>query len=265
MIIKGEKKDENLILSYIGENFYRCPYLFLDFKKYGTTSKNVNLYIQKKNEKIIALILIYYSGMHIYSKDNDLDYNELLSFVLDKKPSMICAEKSIVFELSKFISDYGYKSDFGYVRGIDKVDDVESTIELKEATIDDFNKIVNLLLSDPGLGASYTYDELYSQLIDRFNENYGRNFVLIEDDKIIGHVCSGAENEKMVILTDLIVDSLYRGRGLGKKICNSFCKIMLNEGKKVFLIAYTQKANEIYEKIGFKIFCEWGKLYLEKK
>ena len=47
MIIKGEKKDENLILSYIGENFYRCPYLFLDFKKYGTTSKNVNLYIQK--------------------------------------------------------------------------------------------------------------------------------------------------------------------------------------------------------------------------
>lgn len=265
MIKKGAKKDEKLILSYIGEDFYKCPYLYLDFIKYGTDSKNVSIYIQKNNNKVNSLILIYYSGMHIYSKDMILNYEELSKFILDKKPSMICAEKNIILKLSEIIDSYGYKSDFGYVRGIDKVDDVESTIELKEATIDDFNKIVNLLLSDPGLGASYTYDELYCQLVDRFNENYGRNFVLIEDDKIIGHVCSGAENEKMVILTDLIVDSLYRGRGLGKKICNSFCKIMLNEGKKVFLIAYTQKANEIYEKIGFKIFCEWGKLYLEKK
>lgn len=264
MIKKGDKKDEKLILSYIGDDFYKCPYLYLDFIKYGTDSKNVSIYIQENDNKVNSLILIYYSGMHIYSKDMILNYEELSKFILDKKPSMICAEKNIILKLSEIIDSYGYKKEFGYVRGMDKLFDETSVIELKEASIDDFDKIVKLLLTDSGLSASYTYDELYKQLIDRFDDKYGRNFVLFDNDKIIGHVCSGAENNKMVILTDLIVDPLYRGMGFGKKICNSFCKIMLSEGKKVFLIAYTQQANDIYDKIGFKIFCEWGKLYLEK-
>ena len=37
---------------------------------------------------------------------------------------------------------------------------------------------------------------------------------------------------------------------------------LLDEGKKVYLINYTDESTGLYDKLGFEVSCEIGKLYL---
>lgn len=264
MIKKCQINDYEKIIEYIDDSFYKCLYLYLDIKKYGFDNSNIKTYFQMKDEKIKALILTYYKSMHVFSKDNSIEYNELLDFINEVKPTMICGEKSIIEKIKKFEIGKKYSEEYGFVRSIkDIIYNKKMTIEL--AKKDDFQYITQLLMSDRGLSGSFGYDELHNQLIERFEQGFCRNYIYKSDGKIVGHVCSGAEDDKCVVLTDLIVDKDYRGRGIGEKICLDFCKLMIDEGKEVFLINYTDQSGNLYEKVGIKKRCEWGKLYIEKK
>lgn len=264
MIKKCNKNDSNDIVSYIGNDYPKCLYLYLDFKKYGFNNKNVNMYFQIINETISALILTYYNSMHIFSKNNNIDYNELSILIKDIKPSMICGEKSIIESINKKINNNQYETEYGFIRSIKHIEH-NGNISITLANKEDFSRITELMMSDKGLSGSFSYDELYNQLVERNKEKFCRNYIYKIDGKIVGHICSGAEDEKYVMLTDLIVDKNYRGRGIGKKICQDFCKIMGNEKKEIFLVNYTRESGDLYEKIGFKKECEWGKIYKEKK
>ena len=39
----------------------------------------------------------------------------------------------------------------------------------------------------------------------------------------------------------------------------------MHEVKNVYLINYSNESTKLYDKIGFKICCEWGKLYKDLK
>ena len=264
MIKKCNINDYDNVISYIGDDYYKCLYLYLDFKKYGFESEFVNIYFQVVDESISAIILTYYSSMHVFSKNNNIDYSELTSLVKDINPTMICGEKSIIENINKRIYDGHYKIEIGFVRSI-KYINYDENLSISLAAESDFHRITELMMSDKGLSGAFSYNELYKQLLERNKEKFCRNYVYKIDGKIVAHICSGAEDEKYAILTDLIVDKDYRKRGIGKKICQDFCKLMIDEGKEVFLINYTKESGNLYEKIGFKKECEWAKLYRESR
>ena len=250
------------IISYIGNDYDKCLYLYLDYKRYGLTDKNVEYFVEKdEKENIICLVMKYYDSLHIYSKNNNYCYNELKEFILEINPSFICGEKSIIEKLSK---DLDYETSYGYVRKLVDIDENIDNIALQIALEDDFFEITKLLKQDEQLSGYINFNQLYNQLLCRFKEKYCRNYIYKLNDKIIGHVCSGAEDNNIVILTDLIVDKEYRGQGIGKKICKSFCEKMMMEKKDVYLINYTDLTNNLYKKVGFEIMCNWGKMYRNK-
>ena len=263
MIKKCERNQFKKIIDYIGNKYEKCLYLYLDIKKYGFENNNINIYFQTDNDIITSLILTYYKSMHVFSKDNSIEYQELLQFIDKIQPTMICGEKTIIKNLEELGINKKYSVEYGFVRSIKKISYMEKK-QIEPANEQDFNQITKLLMSDKGLSGSFTFDELYNQLLERFKQGFCRNYVYRMGDKIIGHVCSGAEDNEFVILTDLIVDSYYRGRGIGEKICLDFCKLMIDEGKEVFLINYTEQSGNLYDKIGISKRCEWGKLYIEK-
>lgn len=258
-------KDYNDIIKYIGNDYYKCLYLLLDLKKYRFNNENVNVFLQQVNGKITAVILSYYTNLHIFSRDNDLDCAEIIHYILINRPTMICAEKKIIEALETPLSGHKYKCRYGLVRGIEKADENKQLTDLFQATDSDFDDITKLIMQDKGLGGAHTYETLYNQLFTRYKDGFCRNYVIKRDDKIIGHVCSGAEDKELAILTDLIVDHKYRGKGYGKDLCESFCKLMISEGKKVFLVNYTEHSDNLYKKLGFKVYCGWGKLYIESE
>ena len=261
MIIKANKSNINEIFKYIGEDYCRCIYLYLDLKKYGVDNENINSWIQYDGEKIVSVILKYYDGMHIYSRDGNIAENEIEELIKNNRPTMVCGETKTLKKLN--ISKY-YNYEEGCVRYLDKI----NKNDLPEVTIaneKDFYQIGNLLYEDEDIGCSYKLEELINQLYERNIKKYARNYVIKQDGKVISHAATGAENENLAMLAYVITDKDYRGKGFAKKVCQAVCQDVILEGKKICLINYSNESTKLYEKLGFKKYCDWSKWYIDLK
>lgn len=263
MIKKCSANDINRIYEYIGDNYNKCLYLYLDFIKYGLNNTNVKMYIQENDNRIIGIALTYYSGMHIFSQNSELNIKEWIDLISDINPTMICGTKEIISKLENEIQNYC--SEYGWVRELKCIDKKIDVKGVSKATMDDFMNIANLLFSDNDIGGSYRLDELYNQIVERNNEKYGRNYIIKEGNNIIAHAGTGAENNKVAMLNYVITSPEHRGKGLATKVTAKVCYDLINEGKKVYLINYTNESTGLYDKIGFRISCEWGKLFKNLK
>lgn len=257
--------DEKNIEDYIANDYYKCLYLYLDFKKYKFSNPNVKTWIQKKDNIITSVILMYYSGMHIFSRKHDYDIQELKDFIIKKNPTMICGEKRTIIELYNELKVKEYFLETGWVRKLSNIEKVDrSNVEI--AKENDFYQIAKLLYEDEDLGCSYKLEELKNQMIERNKEGYVRDYIIKnENGLVVSHAGTGAENDKVGMLSYVITDKNYRGRGYAKKLCSAVCEDLINEGKEIFLINYSSESTALYDKIGFKICCEWGKIFLNLK
>lgn len=263
MIIKAEQQDYEEILSYIGNKHYKCIYLYLDLKQYGFDNDNVKCWIQRNNKDIIAVILMYYTGMHIFSNGN-YEIKEIASLIKEENPTIICAEKNIVEELAEEVKEE-YIEEYGWVRGLSEIE-FECDKEVTTASKEDFKQIAKLLYEDENIGSSYELESLEKQMIERNEQKFVRNYVIKNyKGDVISHAGTGAEDEKLAMLNYVITHPEYRNKGLAKRVCNVICAELINEGKNVYLINYSNESTKLYDKIGFKICCEWGKLYKDLK
>ena len=81
MITRCSKKDEAKILSYIGKDYPSCLYLYLDLKNYGFNSEIVDIYVQYEDDVITSVLLNYYSCLHVFSRENSFDAEEIGTFI----------------------------------------------------------------------------------------------------------------------------------------------------------------------------------------
>ena len=81
MIKKCENNQQEDIIRYIGTDYPKCLYLFLDIIKYGCDSESTKTWIQRQNGQIKAVILAYHTAFHIFSRNDDLYLSEICELV----------------------------------------------------------------------------------------------------------------------------------------------------------------------------------------
>ncbi len=264
MIVKCNKADEDVIFSYIGDNYPSCLYLYLNLKKYGIESEKITVYIQEKNNCITSVLLKYYSCIHVFSTQNDFDAEELGHFIETGKFSMVyCTTKTADIVYLALHDKIRSKSTIsnGWVARIDQVDKQPKGIAIKAAK-GDFEQIVRLIYDDEDIGRSYKYDELEKQLIERNSSGYSRNLVIKDNDLVIAHACTNAEINKIAVVAELLVRSDYRRKGYASEIWRDLCCRLLSEGKEVYSFYYSSESRALHKKIGFYEICEWGKIVI---
>ena len=71
MLNKISTKDEAAsAIAYLGDDYLKVPYLYVNLIKYGTGTENIVTFADKlDNGKISALFMLYYDCIHFYSKD----------------------------------------------------------------------------------------------------------------------------------------------------------------------------------------------------
>lgn len=256
----------NAIENYIGNEYHKCIYLYLDLKKYGILNDNIKTWIQyNENSEITAVLLKYYTGLHVFSKKHNYSVEELKTLILQEKPTMVCGEKKIILSLYNSFEHSKYCIETGWVRKLSEIENFDRS-GVKLAEEEDFSGIAKLLYEDEDLGSSYEYDELKKQMIERNKEGFVRNYVIKDSNQVvISHAGTGAENDKVAMLSYVITDPNHRGKGYAKKLCCAVCEDLIDEGKDVFLINYSKESTALYDKIGFKICAEWGKMFLNLK
>ena len=260
MFKKVEKENERLIEDYIGDDYNKCLYLYLDLMKYGVTNENVKSWLDFKDDEITSVVLKYYSGMHIFSKNKNCDYDNIINLIAEENPSIICAEKFLIENLFKLLDSEEYNATYGSVRALNEYYECDNS-SVERATESDYDEISRLVLTDSAFGNYYTFEELKEQIVEQNENNYGRNFIIRENDKIISHAATCAEGDKIAVISHIITDESCRNQGLGTKVCSKLCNEVISEGKTIFLTNYTNESTALYDKLGFKPSCEIGKLY----
>lgn len=261
MIVKCTNDDLELIKDYIGNDYAPCLYLYMDLIEYGPDSDFTKTWIQKEDGNITCVILAYHSAMHIYSH-NAFNTQELVDLVTERKPSQICAAKSIISALKTPLSELGYEVELGYVGKIEYSGQGKHDIILK-ATLDDVDDIARLLYNDEGIGASYTLEDLKGQFRERLSHGFVRSYVIKDGGEIVAHLGTGAEVGNVSIVTYVITDERYRRRGYAKMLYQAACHDLHQEGKDVYAVYYVPSAIQLHHSVGFIDCCEFGKLFLK--
>ena len=100
-------------------------------------------------------------------------------------------------------------------------------------------------------GSDYISEGYFRIFVDK-DEMF---FVAEENGKIVGYILGEPMKGKLANLGLLAVDPNFRGKGVGKKLVESFRKKCDEKGLK-FLLLYAPKFNkntlEFYKKCGFK-------------
>lgn len=269
--LKGEKnmilateKDIQRIFDYIGDDFGKCAYLYLDFKEYGVSNENVKLWFaEDKCGDISAITLKYYNGQHLFSRENNFDSEEVAELVKRESPIMLCGMKNTLEKIKPFFPNNNLET--GKVLQLIK-DDYSGITHpnAKIASPDDIDDIVDLLMTDDVMGSPYTRDLLKAQFEERFRTGFGRSFIVRTDDgKLLGTSGSYAEIDNMSVISGGIVSEESREQGIYSAVLGSICKSLLDDGKTC--ISYYYKHGIVaHNRVGFKILGDWAKLELDK-
>ena len=103
------------VLNYIGKDYYKCLYLYIDMQQYGCSSEFTSTWIQENDGGITTVMLSYHSAMHVYSKDLNFDVKELSEFILERNPSIICANAELIRILEPMLCPNSFVSEFGHI------------------------------------------------------------------------------------------------------------------------------------------------------
>jgi len=264
MITKCVRTDERLVFSYIGMNYPSCLYLYLDLLKYGIESESIDVYIQTADQGIKALLLKYYTCLHIYSRDNTFNVNELIEFFGENDYTMLyCKAETAERIYSRLPQELKEKATItkGWVAQIKQLDREPRRFAVA-AEKKDFEQIVKLIYEDKDIGRSYRFDDLTKQLEERNHQGYARNLVIKQEDTIIAHACTNAEFDRIAVVAELLVRKEYRRKGFASEIWREICYQLLSEGKEVFSFYYSEESRALHKQIGFEEVCEWAKIVI---
>lgn len=252
MISKCESiQDYKKILEYVDDSFEVTPYLYLNLMKYGVGSQRISVYVDAEDTEILGVYLDYYGCLHFYSKNPNYSVETLHSVIELLNPHVIMLPgffnkmcnlplsgkyECMVMELLRLPSNILGK--------------YSPNVSL--AKRDELPELALSLLQDPAYSNIYTYDVLLAQLLSRFDENFGRMFVIYADGKIVATIGTNGEFANNAMSGSLWVHPNYRKNWFALELIVHLCSVLNSENKSCLSLVKEDNiaSLRIQEKIG---------------
>lgn len=262
MIVKVDKKDYDRILDLIRYHKLQNLYLYVDSVKYGIYGENIETYYQIVNGEIYCIIYIYYGSIQIIEiqKYTDSSVKELSEYIFQCNVKRISGPGDLLLGVSQYDKEK-FVFENGFLMQYEKTNNL--IIEnLEFAHIDDYSEIVELICTDRDFERSYSKDILLKQMIDRFNNEDCKSVIIRKDNKIVSHFASYVVFKDIAILSGMITDQKYRGKGFGKYLVEGLSSYYLNKKITPFLYCYGNHYLSWYVQLGYKPISKCAKLQL---
>ena len=260
MIVKCDNNDYELIMNYIGDEYGRCLYVYIDLFKYRFSNPEFQMWKQTEDDKITCIVSKYYSGMQIFSRECNYNAEEVAELIKGHGVTNVFAEQDTLNVIKPYFD--GYNEEIGIVGQLSEI-----TAEPNESAyrigMDELPEAAGLVAADEGIGVPYGYDSLLKQYTERMEEDFGRNYLLRGgvDNSIACHVATYAETPKIAVIGGVITSPEFRGKGVSKGVLAKLCRDLKEEGKDVFSFYYIPAAKAMHEGVGFKTKVVWAKLF----
>ena len=259
MIIECDENNIDNAFNYIGNDYEKCLYMYIDLVKYGLENENFSVWIQYNENEICALISQYYNGIQIYSKDYNLIVDETIDFIKEKDPDIITGMGKSMCQIKDAFLEYNE-----YIGSIAKLDELTypPNHDAYLASDEELEEIAKIIADDENLGKGYNYKSLYEQLYDRKKSNFGRNVISCDksNNNIVCHTATFAELPELAVISGVITPPQYRGKGFSKGTLAALCEQLQLECKEVFAYFSTRAAEKMHCGVGFKKIGKWVKL-----
>lgn len=271
---KAVQQDQGAILEYLKKAVADCLYMYIDILNYGIASDNMTVWFQEQDGQIELVVMKYYDSLQLYSHKRGIDVAPILELMREHPVLMISARRDIIEQLASVCGDYsatyGSIFDVSYIRRVVEANvpvkkapiaetEKEEAIEVTLATETDTKEIAELICTDASFRANYNVDNLATQLAERIRTHTGRSVVIRIDGRIVAHVATYAEAEKIAVLSGLVVLPEYRNKGIIDVLSAYIGEQLSKEGKTMYAFAISKKTIR-YHRALYTECGEYGKL-----
>lgn len=184
MIKLSENQDKYRIRNFIESKIEKNLYLYIDIVTYGIYTDFLQTWINDGDKGIDQVLMRYYDGFQVLSET--ADFGPAVNIILNNLPSMISGPRDNINTLSEILSDK-YDATYGVVLEQCEVNNNIVSDIIDEAGIDYMREIASLICSDNEIGGHYTIEILQEQLVKRYQDKTGRNYVIKDKNQIIAH------------------------------------------------------------------------------
>lgn len=260
MITRCLPGDREAILSYMGVDYGKCLYLYLDLMQFGFDSPEVSVWKEEAGDgRLAAIALIYHTTAHLFSRDGAYDSKAWADLLRRMGVRLACAEAPVVRALSENLSG---RAEYGRVGHLTHIPDEVDRSGVRLAGADDFDQIARLLHDNAFYDTKGDVHTIANQLRARWARGFTRNYVIEIDGVIAAHICTKAEGDRLVVAGGGATDPRFRMRGLGIKVFQVLAYDLAAEGKDIFSFYYGESATAYNLRLGLAPCCEWGRIFL---
>ena len=232
-------------------------YPFSNYSKYALGNTNFVVY-----EVDGSLFTTLEDTVQVCSDNlNDIQCQELAKFIKANSIRMVNGPSNSLKKLHEALNYGVLKNGFLFQLGCFEV---EGASKIERATKEqEFKDIAKLVCEANSSNTSYYgLQQFFNQIFRRYLDGYCRNVVVKNNNKIIGHVATYAENKEYGVIGGLAVDQAFRGRGIAKSLISFITKELSQEKKKVFAFCYNEALEGFYRKHSIKEY-NYSKILLK--
>ena len=251
------------ILSYMEDDLPNCLYLYGDIVRYGVDDSNMTVWFSEENGKIKAVVMKYFSGSHVYSKNLDYDLDEVVEKLREINPDRVSSQREIIKSLFPFFQD-GYDVEYGEIFKHYHYRKMKSPVPIERAKPEDAGKIAEFLMTHETWSKTYDKDRLADELADRMRLGIGRSYIIRDGDQIVAHDSFALETDRYVVGSLALVHEDYRKRMYGVFLESYIVNEIYDEGKDNYsMITDIQRIKGLTRRGNLPV-AYYGKLFRRK-
>ncbi|MFR1707669.1 MAG: GNAT family N-acetyltransferase [Clostridium sp.] len=260
MLKKATEDNRNEIMNYCLVEPSINLFIIGDIENFGFNSSFQEIWIQTKEEKITGIILRYHDNFIVYSKELDMDVNEILALLKTKEVNVISGKLSVIELIYPSVKDQYSKREMFFCELKDSSKLKLDTEEVEIAQFEDAMDIANVYGDIKEFKGMYSTDvqERYNQISNRIKTKEGIHMFIKEQGNIISHGNTTAETSVSGMIGGILTVSSHRNRGLASKVVSALGRSLIIRGKSACLFFDNVEAGRLYYNLGFEHIDKWA-------
>ncbi len=257
MIKRCDINSKEELLNYLRQEKEMNLFFIGDIEIYGFDCDFQHIYVDKIDNEIKTVYLIFHKNLLVYSNSDYIDFSVFEKIYEEYHVCQIMGK----VELLNLINEK-YSNKYNFVQSIfSKLDDKThlvdtSDVEIIQAQVEDAPAL-SVLLDECFEGKAF-YPE--NMIYNRIKSKEARHYFIKVEDQIICHANSAVEVKDVCMIGGVATLAQYRNKGYATKVVSKLCNDLLSENITPCLFYNDEEAGRIYTKLGFKQFGYWGTL-----
>ena len=248
------------VLSYLEEDLPNCLYMYGDIVQYGLNDPNIKVWYAEKEGKINAVIMQYFQGSHVFSKDLDYDFDEIYQKLMEIDVDRISSQRAIIEKLHEKLKDT-YDVEYTCVFKLSKYRKMDPRVVIEKATVKDADAIAELMVSHELYARSYKKEDLAKELANRIETGIGRSYIIRDGDRIVAHDAVNLETPTYAVEGLALVHDDYRNTLYGAFLDSFMINDLGKEGKELYCMIVEGRRLDAFVRMGNQPLAENGKLF----